>query len=60
MRKPGADAAQITPTPSGWRLHPGGSPALTAPTLPELVLLMPAAVHVSLSLPTYAALLETS
>lgn len=58
MRKPGADAAQITPTPSGWRLHPGGSPALTAPTLPELVPQIPAGVHVSLSLPTYTALLE--
>jgi hypothetical protein len=58
MRKPGADAAQITPTPSGWRLHPGGSPALTAPSLPELAPQIPAGAPVSLSLPTYTALLE--
>jgi hypothetical protein len=58
MSKPGADAAQITPTPSGWRLHPGGGPALTAPSLPELVPHIPAGAQVSLSLPTYTALLE--
>lgn len=58
MRKPGADAAQITPTPGGWRLHPGVGPALSEPTLPELVPHIPAAAHVSLSLPAHAALLE--
>jgi hypothetical protein len=58
MRKPGADAAQITPTPSGWRLHPGAGLALTAPSLPELVPQLPAGAAVSLSLPTYSALLE--
>jgi hypothetical protein len=58
MRKPGADAAQITPTPDGWRLHLGGAPAQTAPTLPELIPAMPEGSHVDLALPCHAALLE--
>lgn len=58
MRKPGADAALITPTPSGWRLHPGGKPALTAENLSELVPHIAAGVPVRLSVPTSAALLE--
>jgi hypothetical protein len=56
--KLGAETAQITPTPGGWRLHLGSAAPKEAATLEEIAALLPPGGHVELSLPCQAAVLE--